>query len=148
MRTSALFGAKNSGFFEIYGVSVRRRGLSQCGHFSDKGGQFFAILCGHLLWRPLKTKVQILKSKSPKVNYSKLRKFLSSGCGACCWMGKSSNVNFHNQQFFLTQNNTNLIKIKGRIIKANSRWSRTRVEFCQLIASLSVILLQFKLTTF
>jgi len=27
-------------------------GLSQCGHFSDKGGggQFFAILCGRLLW--------------------------------------------------------------------------------------------------
>jgi len=27
-------------------------GLSQCGHFSDKGeeGQFLAILCGRLLW--------------------------------------------------------------------------------------------------
>jgi len=39
MRTSALFGAKNCGFFEIYGVQARKRGeksLSQCGHFSDK----------------------------------------------------------------------------------------------------------------
>jgi len=26
-------------------------GLSQCGHFADKrGSQFFAILCGRLLW--------------------------------------------------------------------------------------------------
>jgi len=39
MRTSAPFGAKNFEFFEIYGVSARTRGrgLSQCGHFSDKG---------------------------------------------------------------------------------------------------------------
>jgi len=50
MRTSALFGAKNFGFFEIYGVSARAGGLSQCGHFSDKGVNFFAILCGRPLW--------------------------------------------------------------------------------------------------
>jgi len=24
--------------------------LSQCGHFAVKGGQFFANLCGHVLW--------------------------------------------------------------------------------------------------
>jgi len=45
MRTPSLFDAKNFGFFEIYGVSARTRGegLSQGGHFSDKGGggQFF-----------------------------------------------------------------------------------------------------------
>jgi len=44
--------------FEIYGVSARTRregGLSQCGHFVDKGrgGQFFAILCGVFYGRPL-----------------------------------------------------------------------------------------------
>jgi len=53
MRTSAFFGAKDFGFFEIYGVSARTGGrLNQCGHFVNKngGGQFFAILCGHLLW--------------------------------------------------------------------------------------------------
>jgi len=33
-----------------------------------------------------------------------------------------------------------------RIIQANLSWSRTRVKFCLLIASLSVILLQLKLT--
>jgi len=40
MQTSAYFSAKNFGFFEIYGVSVRTRGrgLSQCGHFTEKGG--------------------------------------------------------------------------------------------------------------
>jgi len=27
--------------------------LRQCENFADKGGQFFAILCGHLLWTPL-----------------------------------------------------------------------------------------------
>jgi len=44
MRTSALFGVKKSGFFEIYDMSARTRGLSQCGHFADKegGGQFCA----------------------------------------------------------------------------------------------------------
>jgi len=38
-RTSALFGAKYYGFFEICGVSARKRGegLSQCGYFADKG---------------------------------------------------------------------------------------------------------------
>jgi len=53
MRTSELFGAKNFGFFKIYGVSARTRveGLSQCRHFSDKErDQFFAILRGRLLW--------------------------------------------------------------------------------------------------
>jgi len=49
MRKLALFGAKNFGFFEIYGVSARRGGgLSQWRHFADNGGQFFAILCGRL----------------------------------------------------------------------------------------------------
>jgi len=39
MRMTALFGAKDLGFFEIYGVSARtrRRGLNQCGHFAGKG---------------------------------------------------------------------------------------------------------------
>jgi len=41
MRTSALFGAKIL-FFEIYGVSARTwGGLSQCGHFVDKGVNFY-----------------------------------------------------------------------------------------------------------
>jgi len=34
----------------------------------------------------------------------------------------------------------------GHIIKSNLSRSRTRAKFCQLIASLSVILLQLKLT--
>jgi len=48
MRTYALFGAKNFGFFEIYGVSARTRkeGLSQCGHFSNNGeGVNFSRFC-------------------------------------------------------------------------------------------------------
>jgi len=44
MRTSALFNAKNSAFFEIYDVSVRTSGgggrLNQCGHFMDKEVNF------------------------------------------------------------------------------------------------------------
>jgi len=31
---------KNSGFFEIYDVSARTRGVSQWGHFADKEGGF------------------------------------------------------------------------------------------------------------
>jgi len=34
----------------------------------------------------------------------------------------------------------------GRILKANLRWSPTRAKFCQLIASLCVILSKFDQT--
>jgi len=38
MLTSVLFGAKNLGFFEIYGIRTDKgRGLSQSGHSSEKG---------------------------------------------------------------------------------------------------------------
>jgi len=53
MRTSALSGAINIRFFEIYGVSARIGvGVSQCGQFAEKGmgGLFFVILCGRPLW--------------------------------------------------------------------------------------------------
>jgi len=39
-----IFWRKNFGFFEIYDVSARTRGV---------GGQFFAILCGRPLWTAL-----------------------------------------------------------------------------------------------
>jgi len=52
MHMSALFEAKNLGFFVIYGVSARTRGVEPartfCGH--GRGGQFFEILCGRPLW--------------------------------------------------------------------------------------------------
>jgi len=41
MRMSAVFGVKNFGFFEIYGVPTRTRG---------EGDQYFAILCDPSLW--------------------------------------------------------------------------------------------------
>jgi len=49
------FWQKNFGFFEMFSVSARtmgEEGLNQCGYFADKGRgrQFFAILCGRLLW--------------------------------------------------------------------------------------------------
>jgi len=44
MRTSALFGAKNFGFVEIYSVSVRTR---------VGGGQFFVILYRDFMDGPL-----------------------------------------------------------------------------------------------
>jgi len=58
MRTSAFFGAKYVGFFEIYGVSARitERGLSQCGHFANKveGRVNFSRFCADILYgRPL-----------------------------------------------------------------------------------------------
>jgi len=40
MLTTALFGAKNFGFFEIYSVRTDK----------VEGGQYFAILRGRLLW--------------------------------------------------------------------------------------------------
>jgi len=48
MWTSALFGAKNVGFFEIYGVTARTGGeVEPVRTFCEQGGeaQFFAILC-------------------------------------------------------------------------------------------------------
>jgi len=55
MWTSAIFCAKNFGFFDIYGVSARTRGLSHSGHFADKGlGKSIFAICatsfkdGHL----------------------------------------------------------------------------------------------------
>jgi len=52
MRTSALFGAKNLGFFEIYGVSARTGGVKPSGHFADKeeGESIFRFFCERLLW--------------------------------------------------------------------------------------------------
>jgi len=47
MRTFALFGAKNFGFFEIYGLEGC---WASADIFADEGGQFFAILCGRPLW--------------------------------------------------------------------------------------------------
>jgi len=51
------FWRKKYRFFLIYGVSARTGELSQCG----QGGQFFAILCGHLLWTALMTRGPILR---------------------------------------------------------------------------------------
>jgi len=53
MRTSALFGAKNSGFFLIYGVVTWTRGVEPGWTFCRQGGQFFVVLCWRLLWWPL-----------------------------------------------------------------------------------------------
>jgi len=54
MRTSALFGAKNIGFFEIFYVSAQTRwegGRASADILRTSGkGQFYAILCGCLLW--------------------------------------------------------------------------------------------------
>jgi len=53
MRTSAFFGAKDFGFFEIYGVPARTRRIEPVRTFfrlGGRGGQIFAILCGRLLW--------------------------------------------------------------------------------------------------
>jgi len=54
MRTSSLFGTKNSEFFEIYGVSARQgEGVSQCGHFADKGGVNFSGFCADVFYERL-----------------------------------------------------------------------------------------------
>jgi len=50
MRTSALFGAKNFEFFEVYGVLARTRGRG-VEPMHTRREEVFAILCG----RPLRT---------------------------------------------------------------------------------------------
>jgi len=56
LQTSALFGVKNSGFFEIYDVSSRTRGVEPVRTFFGQGAgvNIFAILCDK---RPLITTV-------------------------------------------------------------------------------------------
>jgi len=46
------FGAKNSKFFEIYGVSAltKGRGLSLFGYSADKGGSIFSLFCASVLY--------------------------------------------------------------------------------------------------
>jgi len=48
MRTSALYGAKIFGFFEIFDVSPRRREMETVQIFWTRRR---VILCGRLLWR-------------------------------------------------------------------------------------------------
>jgi len=60
MRTYALFGAKNVGFFAIYGVSartIRGGGVEPVRTFSDKGGGVnFSRFCVDVFYeRPLIT---------------------------------------------------------------------------------------------
>jgi len=52
MRRPHFLVQKYSGLFEIYGVSARTRGVEPVRTFfgREEEGQFFAILCGRLLW--------------------------------------------------------------------------------------------------
>jgi len=52
MLTSAFFGEKNFGFFEIYGESVQTRRFEPVRAFwgQGEGVNFIAILCGRPLW--------------------------------------------------------------------------------------------------
>jgi len=49
MWTSALFDAKNSGFFKIYGVSARQGGSSQFEYLADKKWVIFLRFCADVL---------------------------------------------------------------------------------------------------
>jgi len=57
MRTSAIFGAKNVGFFEIYGVSARKREKKSkisADILWTRGGVNFSRFCADVLYgRPL-----------------------------------------------------------------------------------------------
>jgi len=48
MRTSTLFSVKNFGFFEIYGVTARKRGVEPLQTFIREGeiGVIFSLFCG------------------------------------------------------------------------------------------------------
>jgi len=48
LRMFALFGAKNLGFFEMYSMSARKKGVGPVQ--TRVRDQFFAILCQRLLW--------------------------------------------------------------------------------------------------
>jgi len=67
------FDAINFGFFEIYGISARDKregGLSQCGHFSDKGeGVKFLRFCTDVLHERTLTKNYFLISFCNLLNH-------------------------------------------------------------------------------
>jgi len=67
MRTSTIFGAKNSGFFEIYGMSAETEGLNQSEHFVDKGSIFRYFV------------------RASFMNVSFAKWFLKKGLRCCTW---------------------------------------------------------------
>jgi len=74
MRTSTLFDAKNSGFFEIYGVSARTRkegGRTSAEIFRTKERRHcFAILCWRRLWTaPVELLLSFTKDYVRSVTY-------------------------------------------------------------------------------
>jgi len=69
MRTSALFVAKNFGFFEIYGVSARTREVEPVRAFFGQEGVSFSRYCADVFYgRPLVVKT---------ISLSKLYYYLS-----------------------------------------------------------------------
>jgi len=52
MQTSALFSTKNVGFFDIYGVSARTRGVEPVRTFSGQGGVWvnFSQFCVDVIY--------------------------------------------------------------------------------------------------
>jgi len=59
MRTSALLGAKNFGFFKMYCVSARVEPMRTFFGLGGRG-QIFAIFCGCSLWTDLKINKNLL----------------------------------------------------------------------------------------
>jgi len=53
MRTFALYGAKNFGYFEIYGVSARTRGAEPVRIFGGQVGQFMRFCTDVIYGQPL-----------------------------------------------------------------------------------------------
>jgi len=71
MRMSALFDAKNFGFFEVYDVFVRTRrggrmGLSECRQFADNREE--SILCGRPLWTAPYLIILFIKTSNIKIS--------------------------------------------------------------------------------
>jgi len=62
MRTSHFLVQKTLDFSKFLVYPQGQDGLSQCGHFTTrvKGDQFFAILCGRVLWT---AQNEVLKNK-------------------------------------------------------------------------------------
>jgi len=106
MRTSALLGAKDSGFFENYGESAWTRGVEPVRSFCGQGGggPFFAILCGRLLW----TGPNTLYKTTQQDSYAQKEPGIS-----------------HTQQQYINQHTT---KIKLHHSQLYLPWPRIRME--------------------
>jgi len=99
LRTSALFGEQHFGFFEIYGVSARTRGVEPVQTFCGQGeGVNFSLFCADVFYersrrvKYLKQQIKNFKSLNLRTSFNGEREIKK--CKSIFFIGwiKQSNI--------------------------------------------------------